>query len=77
MDSAHQRRGAGALLLKWGCDEADRLGIDSYLEATTKGRPLYEKYGYVKTGMFSEDFTRFGGPKDSNICLMARPPVAK
>lgn len=74
--SDHQRRGAGALLLKWGSEQADRIGADCYLEATTTGRPLYEKFGYRQVGMFNLDMTRFGGPDDANICLMARPPAS-
>ena len=34
------------MLLKWGAEEADRLGLDSYLESSPEGKSLYEKYGF-------------------------------
>lgn len=37
-------------MVKWGVDKADELGCDAYMEATTYGRHLYEKFGYVATG---------------------------
>ncbi|KAL9614716.1 MAG: hypothetical protein Q9204_008817, partial [Flavoplaca sp. TL-2023a] len=43
---AHQRRGAGSQLVKWGTDLADSMGIDTVLEATKAGIPVYEKHGF-------------------------------
>ena len=42
----HHRRGAGSMLLKRGLERADEDGWDSYLEASPKGKGLYEKYGF-------------------------------
>ncbi|KAA6412761.1 MAG: hypothetical protein FRX48_03753 [Lasallia pustulata] len=45
----HHRRGAGAQLVKWGCDRADEMGVQAFVEATLTGRRLYEKHGFVVT----------------------------
>ncbi|KAF4611349.1 hypothetical protein G7Y89_g15664 [Cudoniella acicularis] len=42
-----QRKGLASALLKWACERADREGVEFYLDASTKGRPLYEKFGFV------------------------------
>jgi predicted acetyltransferase len=72
-DPQHQRRGAASMLLKWGTDEADRLGIPSYLESSEEGRPLYEKFGYETVDVVTVDFSKWGGPTDASSCLMLRP----
>lgn len=43
----HQRRGAGAMLMKWGCDIADSLGLSAFVQATHEGQHLYGKFGFV------------------------------
>lgn len=54
----YQRKGIARELLKWGIEEADRLGLDLYLEATEEGRPVYERAGLVavKEGRFECEF---------------------
>ncbi|KAF2759344.1 acyl-CoA N-acyltransferase [Pseudovirgaria hyperparasitica] len=42
----HQGRGAGRMMMKWGVDEADRLGLDAYVESSEAGRRLYESFGF-------------------------------
>jgi len=50
----HQRRGAGSMLVQWAADEADRLGLEVFIEASPPGRILYSKFGFeaVKEVMF-------------------------
>ncbi|CAM1503549.1 Fc.00g011400.m01.CDS01 [Cosmosporella sp. VM-42] len=43
----YQRRGAGTMLLKWGCDVADENGVGTYVDASKAGAPLYQKFGFV------------------------------
>ncbi|KAJ5832204.1 acyl-CoA N-acyltransferase [Penicillium riverlandense] len=43
----YQRRGAGAMLVKWGCDLADAEGVGAYVDASKDGAPLYAKFGFV------------------------------
>lgn len=46
----YRRQGVGRLLMDWGVQKADRLGMESYLDSTPMGVPLYEQYGYVSPG---------------------------
>jgi GNAT superfamily N-acetyltransferase len=46
---AHQRRGAGKMLVKWGTQRADELGVRAFVEASLTGRRLYESCGFKIT----------------------------
>ncbi|KAI9659784.1 MAG: hypothetical protein M1821_001135 [Bathelium mastoideum] len=46
VDPAWQRRGVGRLLVRWGTEIADRMGVKTIVEATPQGRKLYEKEGF-------------------------------
>ena len=63
----HHRRGAGTMLLKWGIDKADQLGLDSYLEGSSLGRPLYERHGYQPVREVKSDLSEFGGGIDVHM----------
>lgn len=41
-----QRRGAGTALTQWGVDQAKRLGLPAYVEASVAGQPVYERCGF-------------------------------
>ncbi|KFY49809.1 hypothetical protein V495_00460 [Pseudogymnoascus sp. VKM F-4514 (FW-929)] len=43
----YQRRGCGSMLVKWGCDVADRDGVAAYLDASKAGALLYKRHGFV------------------------------
>jgi GNAT superfamily N-acetyltransferase len=60
VDPSHQGQGIGKALLQWGLDEADRLGLVTFLESTNEGRPLYDKYGFEPTTSDTLDVTPFG-----------------
>ncbi|KAI9151965.1 hypothetical protein HJFPF1_09183 [Paramyrothecium foliicola] len=74
-DPAHHRRGAGALLLKWGLAEADRLRVPSYLETSPAGRGLYEKNGFKQVDSVVTDFSKWGGPPRLEVGVMMREPA--
>ncbi|KAA8649439.1 uncharacterized protein ATNIH1004_002110 [Aspergillus tanneri] len=38
-DPQFERRGAASALTQWGCDVADQLGIECYVESSKKGYP--------------------------------------
>ena len=46
----HHRRGAGTMLVKYGCDKADEAGIRAYLEASPMGKPLYDRFRFQGGG---------------------------
>ena len=44
----YRKLGFGSQLIQWGCDEADKEGLECFLNASKVGKPLYEKHGYVE-----------------------------
>ncbi|RAO66351.1 uncharacterized protein BHQ10_002363 [Talaromyces amestolkiae] len=70
----HQKRGIGRQLLQWGLDEADRLGLVTYLEASTDGVRLYESAGFEKLKDVFMNLRPFGAKGDLPIRLMIRQP---
>ncbi|KAL9625351.1 MAG: hypothetical protein Q9160_000414 [Pyrenula sp. 1 TL-2023] len=53
--SAYRRRGIGMLMMKWGTERADQMGISSFVEATDLGEPLYRAAGFVTSHEFTFD----------------------
>ncbi|KAB8360694.1 hypothetical protein FH972_024431 [Carpinus fangiana] len=43
---AHQRKGAGSLVIDAGLARAEELGLDCFIEASPQGRLLYETRGF-------------------------------
>ncbi|CZR52367.1 uncharacterized protein PAC_02244 [Phialocephala subalpina] len=39
--------GLGAQLIEYGCKKADEDGLEMYLDAAEKARPLYGRWGYI------------------------------
>ncbi|KAJ4262908.1 hypothetical protein NW762_006521 [Fusarium torreyae] len=60
----YQRRGAGSMLVKWGCDLADEAGVGIYVDASKAGAPLYQKFGFTHK--------KLEGEAESDIVPMAR-----
>ncbi|KPM38034.1 hypothetical protein AK830_g8534 [Neonectria ditissima] len=58
----YRQRGAGSLLVKWGCDLADENGVATYVDASKAGAPLYKRFGFVDESK----------PDAGNIASMAR-----
>ncbi|KAI0896465.1 hypothetical protein F4806DRAFT_464652 [Annulohypoxylon nitens] len=42
----HRKRGAGKLLVDWGVQKADELGLETCVESVPFAVPIYEKYGF-------------------------------
>ncbi|KOS43687.1 hypothetical protein ACN38_g5384 [Penicillium nordicum] len=57
----YQRRGAGSMLVQWGCDLADKDGVAAYVDASKEGAPLYQKHGFVDSN-----------PPEADVAAMAR-----
>jgi GNAT superfamily N-acetyltransferase len=70
----HHRRGAGGLLLSWGCDKADKAGKETYLEASEMGEPLYTRYGFEPVEKIALDLRNWGGPEEIRWTVSWRDP---
>ncbi|KAL8358917.1 hypothetical protein RB601_008195 [Gaeumannomyces tritici] len=44
----HRRRGAAALMMRWGCGLADQLSVPGYVEASPDGTALYKSFGFYE-----------------------------
>ncbi|KAI4231319.1 MAG: hypothetical protein L6R40_007764 [Gallowayella cf. fulva] len=51
----HRRRGVGSLLVKWGIQKADELGLETFIEAAEPGVPLYLSHGFGAMDEFCID----------------------
>ena len=78
---AHQRRGAGKLLVEWGTKKADELGVRCFVESSLVGRKLYENCGFVvkeevciRGGDVREKWKEYG---EYRYLWMGREPVAR
>jgi hypothetical protein len=36
------------MLMDWGIQQADQKSLETYIDATNIGRPLYAKYGFLE-----------------------------
>lgn len=43
----YKRRGAGSLMMQYGCDLANNDGLEVYVDSSMDGYPKYLKYGFV------------------------------
>ena len=46
----YQRKGIAARLIKWGTDQADKEGLETYLDGSEKGQPYYKRWHNFKFG---------------------------
>ncbi|KAI1390261.1 acyl-CoA N-acyltransferase [Hypoxylon trugodes] len=60
-DPKHQKRGAGELLVKWGIEEAKKLGLIAYLDSSPAGHSLYRKCGFRDVECLTTDLSTWGG----------------
>ncbi|RMJ01506.1 hypothetical protein CDV36_015752 [Fusarium kuroshium] len=65
----YRRRGAGSMLMRWGCDLADENGVEVYVDASRDGSFLYRKFGFVEQSLEGEVVP--------GIIPMARVPASK
>ena len=50
VDEDYRKQGIGASMIKWGTDQADEQGLESYLDASEIGQPYYKKWHDFKYG---------------------------
>ena len=75
---SHQGRGAGAQLVKWGTDIADKEGLQCYLESSPAGYPLFRKCDFEDVTEMEIELNKYkndgyGQYKYKHI-VMIRPP---
>ena len=56
-----QRMGVGKVLLEWGLQEVDELGLECWLDASPYGLGLYKRYGWKEVKVLDFDLSRWGG----------------
>ncbi|OJD29014.1 gnat family acetyltransferase [Diplodia corticola] len=71
----HHRRGAGAMLIRWGTEQADKAGLICFLEATETGRALYKRHGFEDQNTVEFDLSEYGGSGINKNTTMIRQPV--
>ncbi|OQN97004.1 hypothetical protein B0A48_16978 [Cryoendolithus antarcticus] len=50
-DKAYQRQGIAGALIRWGTDQADKEGLETYLDASEEGREYYiRRHDFVLKG---------------------------
>jgi GNAT superfamily N-acetyltransferase len=91
VDPEHRRKGAGSLMMEWGCKLADEMGLEAFVESTDNGRELYKAHGFVIVRPFfldlppatvgdEEEFARLKkiiAPEPYRVWLMWRPKGGK
>lgn len=70
----HQRRGAASMLLAEGVRRADEAGLDVFLQASTEGLHIYEKFGFEPVRTDRLDLAEFGVDKVEVRTCMKRWP---
>ncbi|KAM3150512.1 hypothetical protein ABEW05_009173 [Botrytis cinerea] len=87
----HRRKGAGSLMMQWGCKLADEKGLEAFVESTDDGRELYKAHGFVIVRSFflevplatkgdEEEFAKLKeaiAPEPYRVWLMWRPKGGK
>ena len=46
VNEKYARQGVGAMLVTYGCDLADRAGVECYVDGSPGGKKLYERHGF-------------------------------
>ena len=76
-DPAHHRQGAGSMLMRRACEEADARGLPCMLEASPKGLSVYSAVGFQPFGEGGDDgkghvytdLRRWDGGGDKGVAL--------
>lgn len=70
----HRGKGAAKVMLDWGLQRADEMGLVTYLDATTMAKPIYEKRGFVVIKALPWDRRPWGGEgEDWHWCMTRQP----
>lgn len=70
VDPAYQRRGLGSMLIRPGLADADRAGLQTYIEASPDGLPLYLKHGWAPVDELVLDMGKHGAGSSGGVEVM-------
>ena len=71
---AHQRRGAGALIVQWGIEQSRALNLPIFLAASPKGRGLFEKFNFEVIDHCWINVGSSTTEKRDNVVMILREP---
>jgi hypothetical protein len=63
------------MLVKWGTEQADKVGLPAFLESSVVGQRLYAKMGFTPRHEEVFDLTKYGGEGVDKNTVMIRDPV--
>ena len=81
----YRRRGANTLMMEWGTEKADELGLETWLEASPMGSMLYARHGFgilhqvelrspTELREANDECRQWDeATKDSHVAVMKRP----
>jgi GNAT superfamily N-acetyltransferase len=69
-DPAHQRRGAGEMLTRWGIEEAKKLRLPAFVESSEAAHRLYMKCGFLDVDIYTVDMWKWGAENPHTTYLM-------
>ena len=73
----HERKGAGAQLVRWAFPRADAAGLRCYVDASNLGYPLYRRCGFEDVGELMLDLEGYECGEGSGVqkwVAMVREP---
>ncbi|KAI2462832.1 acyl-CoA N-acyltransferase [Annulohypoxylon bovei var. microspora] len=73
-DPKQQGRGAGGMLVRHAVDEARKLGMIAYLQASPAGHELYKRCGFHDIDCLSTDLSKWGATETHYIWAMMCDP---
>lgn len=73
-DPEHERKGAGRMLVEWGCRRADAEGRKCSLHATPGAKKLYAACGFEVVSETEVDMRAYGGDAVVVATTMVRMP---
>lgn len=75
---SHRKRGAAAMLIRWGLARAGEEGAPAYLEAGAAARGMYEKFGFKQVGALRKvDLGPLGMDAKFELTNMAFDPTSQ
>ncbi|KAJ4335005.1 hypothetical protein N0V95_009022 [Ascochyta clinopodiicola] len=77
VDPAHQGKGAGRMLVRWGLARADEMGVDAVVEGSDRGRRLYASEGFDGPHYVVPVPEKFAARRKQTYWWMRRPAPGK